>query len=385
MMAMVPFPLRLYIPMLRSPFRHVPLFTLGLAGLLTAVSLPAATPPAPPATPTTLRAAATAKGLHFGTAVKASSLANDATYREVLLREFSMVTPENELKWSATQPAEGRYNFTQADQIVAFATQHGLAIRGHTLCWDADRYLPKWMLARTFTRDEAATLLRDHIFTVMRRYQGRIKYWDVVNEAVANDNRPGAPALFHEFWSRHLGEDYIALAFRYAHEADPQAVLFYNDYDHGDAMGLKSNRIYELLKRLLAAGVPVHGVGLQSHCNLAKPPTYADLRANYERLGKLGLRVHVTELDVYPVGVPGTLEERLQKQAAVYRDVVAAAIDSRACDAIVTWGFTDKFNQVGINRRKKLPDNTPTLLWLFDENYRPKPSYHGVLEALRRP
>lgn len=356
---------------------------LGLACRLMAAG-PAE--PAHAASPApTLRAAAAAKGILFGTAVKASSIQSDEVYRQVLLREFSIITAENELKMGATQPAEGRFDFRQADVIVDFATKHGLQIRGHTLCWDADRYLPKWMLARTFTREEATELLRTHIHTVMKRYRGRIKYWDVVNEAVANDNRPGAPALFHEFWSRHLGEDYIALAFRYAHEADPQAVLFYNDYDHGDAMGPKSNRIYELLKRLLAAGVPVHGVGLQTHCNLAKPPTYAALRANYERLGQLGLRVQITELDVYPVGVPGTLEERLQKQAAVYRDVVAAAIDSRACDAIVTWGFTDKFNQVGINRRKNLPDNTPTLLWLFDENYRPKPSYYGVLEALSRP
>lgn len=326
---------------------------------------------------------AAARGLAFGTAVSARTLANDATYREVLVREFSMVTAENELKWVATQPAEGRFEFAAADRIIAFATEHKMQIRGHTLCWNADRYLPKWMLERQFTGAQVESLLREHIRTVMGRYRGRIKYWDVVNEAVANDNRPGAKPLFDGFWNKHLGDDYIALAFRFAREADPDAVLFYNDYDHGDALGPKSDRIYALLKRLLADGVPVQGVGLQTHCNLAKPPTYAALRANYERLAKLGLRVQITELDVYPVGVPGTLEERLKKQADVYRDVVTAAVDSRACEAIVTWGFTDKFNQVGLNRRKNLPDNTPTLLWLFDENYRPKPAYFAVANALQ--
>ena len=326
---------------------------------------------------------AAARGIAFGTAVSARALANDATYREVLAREFSMVTAENELKWAATRPAEDRFEFAAADRIVDFATEHKMQLRGHTLCWNADRYLPKWMLAREFTRAQVETLLHEHIRTVVGRYRGRIKYWDVINEAVANDNRPGAAPLFDGFWSKHLGEDYLALAFRFAHEADPDAVLFYNDYDHGDALGAKSDRIYALLQRLLAAGVPVHGVGLQMHCNLAKPPTYAALRTNYERLAKLGLRVQITELDVYPVGVPGTLEERLQKQAAVYREVIAAAVDSRVCDAIVTWGFSDKFIQLGLNRRKNLPDNTPTLLWLWDENYRPKPAYFSVVTALQ--
>ncbi len=357
--------------------------TLGVIVHLTEAS---AAEPRPPQAPlTTLRAAASSKGILFGSAVKASSIKDDAVYREILLREFSIVTAENELKMAATQPAEGRFDFTKADIVVDFATRNGLEIRGHTLCWDADRYLPKWVLARTFTRQEATDLLRTHIHTVMSRYRGRIKYWDVVNEAVANIKSPDTPPLFHEFWSKHLGDDYIELAFRFAHEADPDAVLFYNDYDHGKALSPKSNRIYDLLKRLVLAGVPIHGVGLQMHCNLTQPPIYEDMKANFERLGRLGLRVQITEFDVYPVGVPGTLEERLARQASVYHDVVAAAVDSKVCEAIVMWGFTDKFNQRGINQRKNLPLDAPTLLWLFDEQFQPKPAYFGVMRALQRP
>ena len=325
---------------------------------------------------------AAARGLAFGTAVSARALAGDATYREVLAREFSLVTAENELKWAATQPAEGRFEFAAADRILAFATEHKMQIRGHTLCWNADRYLPKWILAREFTGAQAETLLREHIRTVVGRYRGRIKYWDVVNEAVANDKRTAAAPLFDGFWSQHLGEDYIALAFRFAHEADPDAVLFYNDYDQGDALGIKSDRIYALLKRLLAAGVPVQGVGLQLHCNLRDPPQREAVRANLARLGALGLRVHITELDVDIAGAPGTLEERLRRQAEVYRDVVTAAVTSRVCEAIVTWGFTDRFIQRGLNLRHKLPENTPTPLWLFDADYKPKPAYAAVATAL---
>jgi endo-1,4-beta-xylanase len=329
-----------------------------------------------------LRTLAAARGIAIGTAVADRPLTNDATYREVLTREFSIITAENELKWAATQPAEGKFNFAAADRIVEFAEAHKMQLRGHTLCWNADRYLPKWMLEREFTRAQVETLLREHIRTVMGRYRGRIKYWDVVNEAVANDNRPSAKPLFDGFWNKHLGDDYIALAFRFAREADPEAVLFYNDYDHGDGLGAKSDRIYGLLKKLLAEGVPVHGVGLQMHCNLRKPPVRAAVLANLQRLGALGLRVQITELDVDIMGAPGSEEERLVQQATVYRDIVSAAVESKVCDAIVTWGFSDKFIQRGLNIRNKRPENAPTLLWLFDAEYRPKLSYAAVRDAL---
>jgi len=330
-----------------------------------------------------LRTLAAARGIAIGTAVADRPLTSDAMYRDVLAREFSIITAENELKWVTTHPAEGTFNFAPADRIVDFAMKHQMQIRGHTLCWNADRTLPKWMLGREFTRAQAETLLREHIRTVMERYRGRIQYWDVVNEAVANDNRPGARPLFDGFWNKHLGDDYIAMAFRFAKETDPDAILFYNDYDHGDSLGAKSDRIYALLKRLLAEGVPVQGVGLQMHCNLRKPPVRAAIQENLQRLGALGLRVQITELDVDISGVPGTVEDRLQLQAEVYRDVVSAAMASGVCEAIVTWGFTDRFIQRGLNQRRKLPENTPTPLWLFDADYGAKPAYAAVSEALQ--
>lgn len=159
---------------------------------------------------------------------------------------------------------------------------------------------------------------------------------------------------------------HLARSFRFIREADAYAVLCYKDHDPGDARGAKFARIAAVLKRPLAEGVLVHGVGLQMHCNVRKPPVRAAIPRSLERCGALGLRVQITELDVALAGAPGTLEERREEQAEVYRDVVTAAVGSKAGAAIVPWGFSDKFIQRGLNIRHLLPENTPTPLGLFD-------------------
>jgi endo-1,4-beta-xylanase len=349
----------------------------GLLLLLCAASVPlaAATPPPP------LRELAAARGLQIGTAVKPGPLADDERYREVLLRHFSVITPENEMKMKRVAPAPGTWKFAEADAIVGFARQHRLTVRGHTLVWNADQHTPDWLQQQPADRTHAGRLMREHIFTVMHRYRGSVRDWDVVNEAVSNDNRPGASAYVDGYWLRAMGPDYIATAFRLAREADPDARLFYNDYDHGQALGPKSDRIYELLLRLKAEGVPVDGVGLQLHCNLEKPPVKAHLVRNFRRLGALGLRVQVTELDVEIMTASGSLEERLARQAAVYRDVVAAALESGCVEAVVMWGFSDKFRQTGLLRRKNLPDQE-TPMWIFDGQYQPKPAFWAIVDTL---
>jgi endo-1,4-beta-xylanase len=198
---------------------------------------------------------------------------------------------------------------------------------------------------------------------------------------VNNSDRSGAGPLVDGYWSRALGRDYVATAFRLAREIDPASRLFYNDYDHGLALGPKSNRIYALLKQLCEDGVPVEGVGLQLHCNLVNPPVRRDLVENFRRLGALGLRVQVTELDVEIMTASGSLEDRLARQARVYSDVVSAAVESRCVEAVVMWGFTDRFRQEALLRRKKLPPQE-TPMWIFDRDYRPKPAFDAVVAAL---
>lgn len=331
-----------------------------------------------------LRELAALRGLEVGTAVKATAIADDADYRRTLLRHFAVVTPENEMKWKAICPnSPDEFRFSQADRIVEFATKNGLAVRGHTLVWNSDQHSPNWLLKMPENKEAALPLMRDYMVRVMGRYRGKIRDWDVVNESIANDNRPGASRFVDGYWLRALGESYIATAFRLAREIDPKARLFYNDYDHGLGLSPKSDRIYALLKQLKAEGVPIDGVGLQMHCNLKKPPVRADLVANFKRLKALDLIVQVTELDVEIMDDPAPLEDRLARQAQIYRDVFAAALEAEV-ESVVTWGFSDKFRHTALLRRKKLPASMDTPMWLFDSNYQPKPAFDAVVALLRQ-
>lgn len=333
---------------------------------------------------TPLREAAQGR-MHMGTAVKYGELVRNPAYREMIVREYDMVTPENALKWGSLRPGEKSFDFREADAVVDFATKNNLLVRGHTLCWNGDKFQPSWVLDGNFTPLQARGLLETHIKTVMKHYQGKVFCWDVVNESV--ENSPKKPALNDGYWLRNLGPEYIELAFRWAREADPKALLFYNDYDLGQPMGPKSNRIFELVKSLKEKGVPIDGVGLQSHYNVAKPPTAEALRADIQRYAALGLQIHITELDVTQEMKPGgkvtSLDERLAIQAKVYGDTMKAALSSPACTAVVTWGFSDRwgiesFEKTARQNGTELPQRLP-----FDRDLKPKSAATAIADALR--
>jgi endo-1,4-beta-xylanase len=322
--------------------------------------------------------------IHMGTAVKYGELVRNAAYRDMIVREYDMVTPENALKWGGLRPADGKFDFGESDAIIDFAVKNKLLVRGHTLCWNGDKFQPSWLLNGNFTPAQARVQLETHIKTVIKHYQGKVFCWDVVNESV--ENSPKKPALNDGYWLRQLGPEYIELAFRWAREADPKALLFYNDYDLGQPMGPKSNRIFELVKSLKEKGVPIDGVGLQSHYNVTKPPTAEALREDIQRYAALGLKVHITELDVTQdvrVGSPDKpLEERLAIQARVYGDTMRAALSSPACTAVVTWGFSDRwgiesFERTARQNGTELPQRLP-----FDRNLKPKSAAIAMAEAL---
>jgi endo-1,4-beta-xylanase len=211
-------------------------------------------------------------------------------------------------------------------------------------------------------------VLRGHITTVVGRYRGRIAAWDVVNEAIEEDG-----TLRDTFWLRIIGPEYIDMAFQWAHEADPDALLFYNDYA-SEGLGRKSDAVYALVQDMLERDVPIHGVGLQSHLVLTSPPVFKDVLANIKRLSDLGLLVHVTEMDVRMRGEP--TEARLERQARVYSAFLEACLEAENCTAFVLWGFTD--------RHSWIPGERPG--WgsalIFDESYQPKPAYEAMREAL---
>lgn len=355
--------------------------TLVLVAGMSLMGAVDATPVAAEASWMPLRDLAKPRPIQVGTAIKHQALEKDPAYAAMLIREYDLVTPENALKWAVLRPGRVAFDFGRADVLVNFAITNNLQIRGHTLCWNLDQHLPPWLLEGRYTPKESRRLLRRHVQAVVGRYKGRVACWDVVNEAVSND--PRKPLLADGFWKRSLGPDYIDLAFQWAHAADPQALLFYNDYDVGDPMGTKSDRIYELVRGLVQRQVPIHGVGLQMHCRLSQPPDEDSLRANIARLTRLGLQVHITELDVGLEGGSGPLTEQLEQQAGVYATVTRAAMDNPQCTALVTWGFTDKWGNTHRNKRLGKPTGTPTHLLPFDREYRPKPAAWAIAKALK--
>ena len=315
----------------------------------------------------TLRNLAAVAGLRVGTAVDVAPLREDAAYARLVAREFDLVTPENAMKFSVIQPERGRFDFAQADALVEFAAANGMAVNGHVLVWH--QQLPAWLEHGGFGRDELIAILREHIRTLVTRYRGRVASWDVAAEAVDENGR-----LRETFWSRGIGPDYLALAFRWAHEADPDAELRYNDYG-GEGLGAKSDGIFMLMAALRTAGAPVHGVGLQMHVSPDDAPQPAEVRANLRRLAALGLATHITEMDVQ-LTLPAT-REALKKQAALYRDTLRACLDVPACRSFSTWGATDRYSWIPAF----FPGKGAALL--FDAEGRPKPAYTRVRNTLR--
>ena len=299
--------------------------------------------------------------LRLGCAVDARALDDDA-YSSTVARLFDVVTPENALKFGPLRPDRETYDFGTADRVMEFAESHGLAVRGHTLAWHSQ--LADWVAETPEAEREG--ILRDHIRTVVGRYRGRIEQWDVVNEALDDDARPRRSP-----WFEAMGIDYIADAFRWAHETDPSARLYLNDYNVED-LGPKSDAYYELVQRLLADGVPVHGFGVQGHRIVGDPPS--TMRENLQRFADLGLEVALTEVDVrMPVAESGHPSgEQLAAQADDYRSMFDAARAVPECTAFVLWGLSDAHSWI--------PDTFAGFgaAHVLDESLQPKPAFDAV-------
>jgi endo-1,4-beta-xylanase len=330
------------------------------------------TTPAPPSgTPgmqaEPLRDAARASGKLVGAAVQ-SSLLSDGRYAGVLGRHFNYLTAEFEMKWDAIERTRGSNNFAAGDAIVAFGQANGMQIKGHALIWHGS--VPAWLPALPAADFRAA--FEAHIRSVGEHFRGRVVAWDVVNEAIADDG----PGLRDTVFRQKLGDQYIADAFRLARQADPQALLFYNDYG-GEGLSAKSDRIFSLVQGLRAQGVPIDGVGLQMHVNATSAPSDANIAANMRRLAALGLFVNISEMDVRIRDVPGTTPTRLDVQKSVYHSIVGICAAEPRCDAVTFWGFTDAYSWIDAQYGADDP-------LIFDEQYAVKPAYYGVLDALWR-
>ena len=320
------------------------------------------TAPAAHAADTPLRDLAAAKGKVIGTAVTGSKLTG--TYGDLAGAQFNSLTPGNAMKWGTVEPTQGSFDWTEADQIVAFAQAHDQQVRGHTLVWHNQN--PNWLTNGSWTSAQLGSLLQNHITTEVSRYKGRITAWDVVNEPFNEDG-----TYRSTIWYNGLGADYIANALTWAHAADPAAKLYINDYNV-EGVNAKSTALYNLVKDLKGRGVPIDGVGLQAHLIVGQVP--ATLQQNIQRFADLGVDVAVTELDVR-MALPAD-SAKLAQQAADFKSVVAACVAVTRCAGVTVWGFADSDSWV--------PGTFPGYgaATPYDDNYAPKPAYYAIVEAL---
>ena len=348
--------------------------------------------------PATLKAAFRGAFL-VGAALNAAQFSGQDTAEAALVAaQFNTISPENALKWEAVHPRPGGYDFAAADRYVAFGERHGMFIVGHNLVWH--NQVPRWVFedadGNPVGRDTLIARMREHIFTVVGRYRGRIGGWDVVNEALNDDGSLRATP-----WERIIGDDYLTLAFRFAHEADPAAQLYYNDYSLAGAP--KRLGVVALVRRLQAAGVPVAGVGMQNHDGLDYP-ALAALDSSIAAFAALGVKVMITELDVdvlpramrqtgadvgqraaarpdlnpWPDALPDSMQQALARR---YADLFGVFYRHRGEVARVTfWGVTDRDSW---KNNWPVPGRTNYPL-LFGRDGRPKPAFDAVLAVARR-
>jgi len=314
----------------------------------------------------------------IGVAVSPSSLSGAQS--ELIKKHFISLTAENVMKPAPIHPEENKYYWDNADLIVNYASANGMKMRGHTLVWH--KQTPSWMYkdasGNTVTKEVLLARLKEHITQVVSHYKGKVYSWDVVNEALDdNDSK-----IYRETeWYKICGEEYIAKAFQWAHEADPDALLFYNDYNTEFAG--RRDKVYNLVKKLLDSGVPIHGIGLQGHWNIVNP-SEKDLRDAIVKYSSLGLKLQITELDVSVYSSSETnpadnvfTPDREQKQIDKYKMIFRVFREYRNVISGVTfWNVSDKsswLDNFPVTGRKNYP-------LLFDQNLKPKKAYWEVVK-----
>ena len=339
-----------------------------------------------------------ATSFRIGTALSPRQFNETDTLTVRLVKQhFNTITPENILKWEVVHPQPGVYNFTPADAYVAFGERNGMFIVGHTLAWHGQT--PRWVFedsaGKPLGRDALLARLRDHIHTVVGRYKGRINGWDVVNEALNEDG-----TLRASNWLRIIGPDYIAKAFQYANEADPGAELYYNDYSMENAA--KRAGGVRLVQSLLDQGIRVTGVGMQDHLKMDWP-TVAEEDSTISAFAALGVKIHITELDVdllpratpgrdaeistrvvltaglnpYPQALPDSMQTALAKR---YAEIFRVFLKHRdVIDRVTFWGVSDRDSWLN---GWPVPGRTSYPL-LFDRQGRPKPAFDAVMQLAR--
>jgi endo-1,4-beta-xylanase len=368
-----------------APPVAVAVATLAVGAVAVAVAVALAGPRSQ-APHDSLRALGARIGLRIGSAIMPYDL-DHPDYARLAGDQFSTVTPENEMKWQVVEPARGTYDWSGGDRLVAFARAHGQLVRGHTLVWH--NQLPDWLTrgvaSGSISDAQLRALLHKHITDEVTHFKGRIWQWDVANEffADASDPHPLPDGINgDDFWVRHLGEGILADAFRWAHAADPHALLFYNDYNIAgeDGSNAKSDAVYAFVKQLRAQHVPIDGIGEQGHLDTQYGfPT--QLRQDLQRFADLHLKVAITEADVRtfvtdPTSQQPTHPLAVSTQAHDYDRLLEACLAVRSCISFTVWGFGDADSWVP----GAFADEG--YAGIYDVDLKPKPSYAVLQQDL---
>lgn len=330
---------------------------------------------APPVVPPVLVDTVLFKMMPFpvGASLSVNLMKNNTKYNGVVTKEYNSITAENAMKFGALQPSQNNFNWTDADYLVSYAQQNNKRIHGHTLNWYTS--LPSWVT--NFSGDSAAweNILKTHIQTVVTHFKGKVASWDVVNEAFEDNGN-----LRNSIWVQKLGADYIARCFQYAHQADPDALLFYNDYGN-EYSAAKRTAITNLITNLKSRNIPIHGIGMQFHMTYTQ--TDANISAAISAAAATGLKVHISELDIRLNSnkdqVNGFTAALAAQQAARYKFVVKTynAIPANQKFGITTWNVGDADSWIPAWQ------GAPDWPLPFDANYLRKPAYAAIIEGAK--
>jgi len=327
----------------------------------------------------TIRDLAKERGRFIGTILNSEWFNDDIEpeFTEIHKTQFNVVVAENEMKFDATEPRENEFNYTKGDKMVEYAQANGLRVRGHALAWHSQ--VPGWVNNYSGQKEKLLSVLKNHIDSVVGHWKGKVAEWDVVNEAI-NDDYNADWRSTNSVWYEGIGAEFLDSAFVWAHAADPDAELCYNDYslEWGLREKSKASFVVEQVKRWKENGIPITCVGTQTHIEISHETTPQNVRALAKALADLGVTLNITELDIgFPLGSADQLGAAdYAKQGHLYRQFMDVFLEEPNMGEFVIWGLTDAHSWLDGQQGK-------TQGLLYDKQYNPKPAYDSVMASLK--